>query len=1543
MHARPRILKVLKLLGKAFLGLLLLLFLLILLLHVPAVQKIITRKAASFLSAKTTATVAIDRIRFSLRGNLLIEGVNVQDSAHHEILTIGSMEASANVFNLLKGQYIINQISMKDVRAQLIENEQGLNIQFILDAFQSPEKKETTSDAVNIEFKKVTFEHIDFSYSSSVSETFLDAKLGAFLGEDIDFTSSPLMLKAATISLQHASVNVLSPEQAPGLITTDTIIRKTSFTPDFDLGMGLEIEALEIGDTDFSFHRRQKVTSPKFDANHVDMAEINISAKNLLMGVDTLDVAVNTLSVKMPGFEISDSKANLQMNKNGFELSGFQLASGTNTLQADLNGWYDREATDTKDPLKIEIDAQGRIKPVDLAYFFFDDQMNYVAHWDTTTLSLVGSYRYREGIIETLKLNTGNSQLDVAGTLGEILDVDKLRWNNLVIHADIGADFKQTIKPFLGDVQVPPQINFQMNSSGTLKAITLDGKVNTTWGNAMMKGVVAPKGDNLSIDIDLTGENIDPGAWIDVPWLGNIDLKASAKGTVGKYQDAEIGGFISTIGILDQPIHNITFQSKITDDSLHADFTIDDPAYRSHVNAVVSLQDSMLIISEIELADFNVGHFLPMDSTFLLTGYFKSNVSLQDSTIDGYVDGDSVKIKSGPVEYELDSMNLAALLSPSISHIDYAADDAIIALDANFDLLESQEMLESWAKNILSIPDSNAQSIGTRMLNFNLQVKEPSLFHLLGLNVEEFNGLNISGSIDEQKQTTELLASAGKFVGYSISLDSLYANVSAADGKISGNVDADNLFCNTTSIGHLDLDLASNRDTINANLRLAKDTISFLDLHTGILPDNHGVFVYPEDLTLYGSDYQFDWTTPVFISDSGVVFDQFTISYEDMQLSLDGDLTAFDVHFKNIDLTKLNNLYFNDTAVVTNGLLNGMISYELDKQLDLKADIDSLSLYDSESIKVAVTAEKIGNQVPFNFLLTNSTNNVSAEGTYLLDQEVIDAALSVDVNDLELFSFLVADVLDEMHGSIRGNAKINGPIAKPDVVGQVRFIDAGFTTADPELVFNIDDDVITLDASGVSFKDFTIYDKEHHPLTISGNLNITDFPSYSYDLEIKTKEYELMNTPESSTNPLKGLLDVGAELKLKGNDKDTYVNADIHINDNTNLIYVVTNDDIGLLKTEGIIEFVEPGQLLDTTELEKSASYYDSLVATLPDFNLESTIYINNGAKVRIITNEQSGDYLETSGAATLDLDYDRSGSLKLTGEYIVDSGLYRVSFYDLVKRNFELTKGSSIVWRGNPYDGELNITATNKVASNSIGLIGNEVAENEQAIYKRSLEYIVTIKIDGTIEKPIVSFTLDLSEEDRTSYPVLASKLDRLKQPEFQSELNKQVFGLLVLGGFLPETSGADVDQGLIATTALSNSVNSLLAGQLNKFAGQYIKGVQIDVGLQSYSDYSAPGGKVTTTLDFKVSKSILNERLSFEIGGDFDINADQSGGNTGDNYRGDVAIIYDLTGNGDKVLKLFNNETYDIVYQEIRNTGISLIFIRDFNKGEKRQRKEK
>ncbi|MBK8829246.1 MAG: hypothetical protein IPN60_00005 [Saprospiraceae bacterium] len=92
------------------------------------------------------------------------------------------------------------------------------------------------------------------------------------------------------------------------------------------------------------------------------------------------------------------------------------------------------------------------------------------------------------------------------------------------------------------------------------------------------------------------------------------------------------------------------------------------------------------------------------------------------------------------------------------------------------------------------------------------------------------------------------------------------------------------------------------------------------------MPIRDDVQIYPDALELFKMKYQFGWHEPVFISDSGVVFDQLLITHDGMQLSIDGDLNAFELDFKNIDLTRLNQLYFNDTTVITAGHLNGMIS-----------------------------------------------------------------------------------------------------------------------------------------------------------------------------------------------------------------------------------------------------------------------------------------------------------------------------------------------------------------------------------------------------------------------------------------------------------------------------------------------------------------------------------------------------------------------------------------------------------------------------------------
>jgi len=1543
MQVRSTLLRIIKFLGKAILGLFLVLLIMVGLIHLPPIQKQITRSLANYLSSKLEARVDVKRITFSLLGNVIIEDLAVSDPHDKKVFSAGKIEATSNIVDLITGDLIFDEVRLSGVDWKLIQKEEGLNIQFILDAFQSKDNQSTTqSPSINLQFNKILLENFVFEFTSSVSGTTVMVTLGTFTGQEAELTTNPLKIKADQFIIEHSVVNTLTIHH-PDSSTTLTSTNNEFLSPDFGIGIIFEIRDLQLKDDEFSFHRDQVITTQKFDPSHITVKNIQLSLSDILMREDTLGTVLQSLSAQLPGFTVADARGGVQLNHNQVILSGLHLASGTNELNADFTGGYDSKSANNMDSAQAKIASQCRINPEDLAYFFSDSVMNLFTHWGPTELTVDGNYSQGKGEIKTLKLITKNSQLHSEGMVNEVFDLVKLNWKDLIINASIGSDFKRIFTPFIRTTKIPPDVTLQLTSSGNPHEIYLDGKVITTWGDVKATGLVTQQSGNIGLDLNLTGEQVDLGEWMNQSSLGHMDLAVVAKGIIGDNTNIDINGLINEIEMLDQTIHHIAFQSNTIETNATVTISIEDPKFASEINSEVSFAGPLMFTSAIQFDDFSLGRLLHRDSTLSISGRTKSKIIIDQSSFEGYVEGDSILLQNKITKYVLDTLAFHVAISPTASDISYYTDYAIANLTSNFDIRDSREVFQTWSGNLLKVSSHGIPNTGTRAVNFDVELDDANLFQLLGIDVDDFSSLKVTGAFDEQRQTSMLHTTSGKFEGYGISFDTLHTQLMATQESVSASMNATNLFYNSVQLGNLDVDLLKKGDTTLSNLLLSSDSITLVGLRSRILPTDSGAFIYTDKLVAFDHDYVIDPENSVYIENKNIVLNHLVISRDSMQIDLDGDLNAFEVSLRNVDLTPLNYLISPDTTVINQGYITGKASYSRDHQLNIKADIDRLSLYNSNPLTIAATAVSEGNQVPFQFLLTNTSNKIDLQGDYFLDTNQVDATVLLDVHNLELFSFLVAGVIDEMNGTLKGEATITGPIQKPAFKGQLQFLDVGLTTANPKLTFNVEDNIITLD-NGLLFKDFTIYDQEQHPLTINGNLSTEDYQSFAYDLQINAKEYYLINKPDSSSGRLRGSLVIDSDIKLKGNEKDTHVEAKLTIKDATKLTFVTSSDDIELLKTEGIIDFIDPTLLLDSLMTVQSTDLYDSLIASLPDFNLNSRITIQDNASIRIVIDEQSGDYLETAGGATLDLGYDRTGNLNLSGNYIIKKGVYRLSFYDLVKKNFTLVPGSSINWSGNPENGDLNIKAVHTVESNSIGLIGHEVGENEKSIYKRSLNYEVGININGTIEKPIISFSLDLPQNEKVSYPVLANKLDRLRQPEYESELNKQVFGLLVLGGFLPESSGSDINSSLIATTALSNSVNSLLASQLNRFASQYIKGVNIDVGIQSYSDYSAPGGKTQTAMDFRVSKSILDDRLSFEIGGDFDINQDQSGANTGTkNYRGDIAIIYDLTGNGDKQLKLFNNETYDIIYQEIRNTGISLIFIREFENKEKHKNKDK
>jgi translocation and assembly module TamB len=1538
MHVRIKFLRITKFLGKAILALLLLVIINVAILHLPPVQKFITGKVSQYLTSKIGAPVDLERISFSVLGKVEINELIVSDPAGAQILSAHRIEVSANIYDLIMGDLTFDTVHLDRLDAKLKQSQDGLNIQFIIDAFKSKEKHTATkSKSVALHFNTVLVENISFEYTSQVNEIVVDVNLGTFTLQDAELVTAPFKIKADQLVLEHSVVEVLLTQQE-ARNTTASSTHEDFLQPDFGTGIKFEVRELTLRDDEVSYHNGQVRVPEKFDPAHIDLKNINLDVSDILIREDSLAARVKKLSAQLPGFTLTQAKATLGINQDQVFISELHINSGNNHAEANLIAPNSKSIKDT-DP--IVLSAQAQIDPADFSYFFSDSVLNQIGAWGPTELVIEGNYTLGHGEVKTLHLKSRNSLLDAEGIVNNMLDLEKVNWKNLAVHATIGSDFKKPFQ-FLKNIKLPPDLSLRLKSSGSLSKFSTDANVFTTWGDLHALGWVALQAGNTGIDLTLTGEKVDLGKWLTLSWLGPMDLSASAKGIIGNNQDVNVNGVINTIEIQKQRIHDVAFQTIARKDSATVAISIADPRYLAEINSEISFSGPLKFTNTIELNNFNLGRLLQTDSSLTLSAATKSYLLIEPSVLQGYVAGNQILFHKESRRYAMDTLDIRALISPTKSEVEYFTENSKANFNSNFDLREVAEVIQAWSGNLLRTPDPTMAAGGTRVMKFNLNLENANFIKLLGVDLDEFSSLSMVGEFDEQKQSTTLQATTGKFKGYGISLDTLQTHITVLRNSASAVINATKLSYNSIDLGDLDMDMVTQGDTAFTNLVMTKDTITLLGWRSAIVATDSSAFIHTNALKAFNHDFFIDPENSIQVGKNNLEMNHLRISRDSMQISMEGDLNTFDVSFKHVDLTPLNFLISTDTILINKGYLTGNISYARNQQLNLQAKIDSLILYNSSPLTLSAAAVTEDTQVPFNLLLTNESNKIDLQGQYSLQNTEVNASLLVDITNLEIVDFLVSGVVDNLHGAMKGKTTINGPLKNPVFKGSIHFTDVELTTIYPKLTFTIDEESILLDNTTLLFNQFKLYDKDHHSLTVNGNISYADFQSLGYDLQINSEEYTLINNPDSTSGKLRGQLVIDSDIKLKGNSKDTNIEANVSIKNATDLTLVAASEDIELIEGEGIVEFIDPSLLLDSATLEQAASFYDSLLATLPDFNLNSKISIEDNARFRVIINEQSGDYIAASGAADLELGYDRTGNLRLAGNYTINKGVYRLSFYDLVKKNFTLLPGSSINWRGSPKNGDLSIKATHTVESNSLGLIGQEIGENEKSIYKRSLNYEVGINIDGTIEKPIISFSLDLPKNEKVNYPVLANKLDRLRQPEYESELNKQVFGLLVLGGFLPESSG-DVNSSVIATTALSNSVNSLLASQLNRFANQYIKGVNIDVGIQSFSDYSAPGGKTQTAMDFRVSKKMMNDRLSFEIGGDFDINQDQSGGNTGKNYRGDVAIIYDLTGNGDKQLKLFNNETYDIVYQEIRNTGISLILIREFEKENKDKHKKK
>ncbi|MGE8377869.1 MAG: translocation/assembly module TamB domain-containing protein, partial [Sphingobacterium sp.] len=587
------------------------------------------------------------------------------------------------------------------------------------------------------------------------------------------------------------------------------------------------------------------------------------------------------------------------------------------------------------------------------------------------------------------------------------------------------------------------------------------------------------------------------------------------------------------------------------------------------------------------------------------------------------------------------------------------------------------------------------------------------------------------------------------------------------------------------------------------------------------------------------------------------------------------------------------------------------------------------------NVNIKVNNEK-ENTYSANVSISENGNNVVLNGDFISPpkgESSLDFTLDIQPLTMQTVQAFSLGYLKDSKGNLEGQLKITGSPSKPLIDGDVKFKDAQFNIAMLNALFKAKDETVHFDNSGINFTKFALEDKKGNIAKVTGSIDTKTYTDFDFNLNVNTDNFEVLNSTQTDNDMFYGKMYLTSNLRIRGNLDKPVVDGTIKVLGDTDFTFVMPNENPGMADRKGVVEFVDKS---DTTRANIFAKLDSMTVTKLTGMDVDLNLQTDKEAKFKILLDAGSQDALNIQGQAELNAGIDASSKITLSGTFTVDKGSYSFSFGP-VKKDFTFQKGSTITWNGDPLDARLNITAAYTTKAPTLELVATQLGSENANLYKQRVPFNVLLKITDKLFQPQLGFDIDLDENNSIVSQDVVSKVNNALTTlrENPSELNKQVFSLIVLGRFMSTNPFESLSGGGGTEAIVRNSISSFLSGQLNRLASELITGVELDFNLTSEQDYATGAGQTRTDLNIGVSKMLLNDRLKITVGSNFEVEGNTRPGETANNIAGDIQLDYQLSQDGRYFARVYRKNQYQVTLQgQYVETGIGFIINMDYNK---------
>lgn len=1115
---------------------------------------------------------------------------------------------------------------------------------------------------------------------------------------------------------------------------------------------------------------------------------------------------------------------------------------------------------------------------------------------------------------------------------------------------------------------LPPGINLPEKNSvrGTLKGniddLVADLQIGGSYGLITVKGSIkdAKDAEKAKYDLFITTNNYEIGKLLGQDSiLGKVTGAFTAKGTGFNYKTmrADITASVKQLQYNKYNYQNAEIAANLNAGLIDSKGSINDPNLKLEYDLKTNVQKEYPSINgfiKVDTAKLQQLNLYDDTLNFSLFADIEAN-SLTPRSLDVYTVIDSVKMQLGKDFYVLDSISLIATSAGGRDSINFYAPFASLTANGAFDYDKVGPAIIEYVNHYYKIADvSSTKPIPEQQVRFAGQVKYHPLVAGVVPGLTAYDDINFTGSFSsaDTDSALNLNMSVPYLVYDNYALRNGNINLASKNERINYNINFDTLNSATNTFYGTRLNGSAAHDSILISAitqdKKAKDWFG-LKASVYAKDDNYS-FRLQDSLLLNYERWNVAKDNYISYSPQGLIIHNFSITSDTSKIFINSRQeiinSPIDIVIDNFNLKNISSIMNNDTIFVSGIMDAKMEVSDLNKKLPAftgNLTITDMALKQQPVGNLSLWASKQSeNNVAATLSINGNGNDISAKGNYYLNNELQEFDATADIKKLNIATLqgFTGGSISNATGNMHGDVNISGKFADPIWKGTLNFDTTKFTIAMLGTAFKINNQKIVLDHPAITFNNFIITDSLDHQLKVDGKVSVNKTKTYDVNLDINAKDFIVMNAPRAINSELYGFAVADVDIKVTGNSVSPNIDGTIVVKDRSNITIIIPERSYGKDDGKTIVRFIDrdtfdinPPVIPFVEEKEPKSNFAQFL-----NYNLN--IELQKNATLKIIIDPVTGDEIKVQGEALLNAGVDPGGHLVLAGIYELDNGHYLFN-YQFLQRKFILERGSIISFAGEPMRARLNITATYTVNTSARDLLGNEVGTVDPVLansFSQKIPFKVKLYISGAISKPTIKFDIQLPDEgsviNSELRTTIENKLAQIRGDE--SATNKQVFSLLLLGRFVGEQSSDFFKgNGDDFSDLARQSVSRFLSSALTEIAGNLIKGVDIDLNLNTYRDYNDGGNAQRTDLNVALSKTFLDDRLTISLGKNFGVQGQDATSKANSSFIPDITIGYKLTKDGKYLLKAYRKNQFEVVLDGyVVETGLGFVVTLDYDK---------